>query len=242
MKKLSIKIPKPCHEDWNAMDTTEKGKFCKSCTKEVFDFTKYSDEQLIKRFTMEGDLCGRFTASQLNRNLILQRKKNHNYISYAFSGLLSLILLNSNTIKAQERSTIIQTNKKFTSIKLENTRVTDSITITGTVLDEENIALPGAIIIIKGTVNGTSTNHQGKFTINCFINDILEVTYIGYKDIYFKATKNNSLTLNLEYDSESLSTGIIITGVSYKRWIGGNLFTRFTNLFRKNNKNPKHRF
>jgi len=51
---------------------TKKGKFC---TKEVFDFTTFSDEQLIKRLEKDDDLCGRFTVNLLNRNLVLQRKK-----------------------------------------------------------------------------------------------------------------------------------------------------------------------
>jgi len=242
MRELNITIPEPCHEDWNTMTPTEKGKFCNSCTKEVFDFTHYSDEQLIKRFEKEGDLCGRFTTNQLNRDLVLQRKKNHNYISYAFTGFLSLLLLNSNSSKAQDKQATIQTDKKFTSIPLQNTRVTDSITVSGIVFDETNIPLPGATIIIKGTVSATATDYEGKFSLNCSINDTLEVNYVGYKNILFKAIKNNSVKLNLEFDPETVSTGIVITAVSNKRWIGANLFTRFTNIFRKDNKNAKYRF
>lgn len=165
MRKLNITIPEPCNEEWSTMTSTEKGQFCNSCTKEVFDFTHYSDEQLIKRFEKEGDLCGRFTTTQLDRDLVLQRKKNHNYLSYAFSGLLSLFLLNSSNSKAQEKPNTIQTDKKFTSIPLQNTQVTDSITVSGTVLDETNMPLPGATVVIKGTTTGVSTDFDGKFSL-----------------------------------------------------------------------------
>ncbi|PHS10077.1 MAG: hypothetical protein COA88_03370 [Kordia sp.] len=179
MKKLNITIPKPCNEDWNTMTFTEKGTFCNSCTKEVFNFTHYSDEQLIKRFEKEGDLCGRFTTTQLNRDLVLQRKKSHNYLSYAFSGIFSLLLLNSSSSLAQEKPKTIQTDKKFTSIPLHNTRTTDSISVTGTILNETNMPLPGATVLIKGTTNGTSTDFDGIFSLDCKTGDILVVSYVG---------------------------------------------------------------
>ncbi|NQY30083.1 MAG: carboxypeptidase-like regulatory domain-containing protein [Flavobacteriaceae bacterium] len=332
------------------MTSTEKGKFCNSCTKEIFDFTHYSDEQLIKRFEKEGDLCGRFTTTQLNRDLVLQRKKSHNYLSYAFSGIFSLLLLNSDSSKAQEKPKTIQTDKKFTSIPLHNTHVADSITVTGTVLDETNMPLPGATVLIKGTINGASTDFDGKFSLECKNTDVIIISYVGYfeyetpvektvhvnlkldkslgnvvvtamgfvrkqneintslklKDSIKKATINEKVTgivldetnmplpgagilikgtttgtytdfdgvfsldckasdilvisyigyhdnemtidkdtikINLDPDS-SHEDIVIVTGGIYakKRWIGANLFTRFTNLFRKDNKNPKYRF
>ncbi|EDM43528.1 hypothetical protein SCB49_00725 [unidentified eubacterium SCB49] len=47
-KAIKISIPEPCHEDWNKMTTTERGAFCKVCTKEVIDFTKKIDEDIVK--------------------------------------------------------------------------------------------------------------------------------------------------------------------------------------------------
>jgi len=241
MKKINITIPEPCHQDWNIMTSTEKGKFCSSCTKEVFDFTHYSDEQLIKRFEKEGDLCGRFNSTQLNRVLILQRKKNHIYMSYAFSGLFSLLLLNSSSSKAQEKPKTIQTEKKYTSIPLQNTKTTDSTTVTGTVLDETNMPLPGTTVLIKGTTNGTSTNFDGKFSLECKKGDSINISYVGYEDTSFEITENNSQYIKFNmilYDF----LGEVVIEHTKKRWIGGNLFTRFTNVFRKDNKNPKYRF
>lgn len=237
MKNLKITIPEPCHKDWSKMSNTEKGKFCNYCIKEIFDFTSFSDEQLIKHFEKEGDLCGRFTTNQLDRSLVLQRKKQYNYLSYAFSGIFSLLLLNTTPVKAQGKPKTIQTDKKFVSIPLQNTSVKDSITISGTILDETNYPLPGAIIIVKGTTVGTSTDYDGKFNIECKKTDTLNISYIGYQDVLHKVIENSNTNIKLVLEEEVL--GEMITVYGKKRWIGGNIFTRITNIFRKHNKNPK---
>lgn len=67
---MKITIPKPCHENWNAMTPEEKGRFCSVCSKTVRDFTVASDQEIIEVFSHSSeDICGNFYKSQLNRNL-----------------------------------------------------------------------------------------------------------------------------------------------------------------------------
>ena len=67
---MKITIPKPCHENWDLMTPTEKGRFCAICTKVVRDFTECSDEEIISEITStEQKICGNFKENQLNRNL-----------------------------------------------------------------------------------------------------------------------------------------------------------------------------
>lgn len=66
---LKISIPKPCHEDWEAMTPNLQGRHCTACTKTVVDFTSMPDEA-IKYFLLrqqEKTLCGRFRNEQLQR-------------------------------------------------------------------------------------------------------------------------------------------------------------------------------
>lgn len=250
-QKLNISIPEPCHEDWNNMTSTQKGRFCEVCTKEVVDYTSFSDEQLIKYLNREQHLCGRFNKQQLNRDLVLDRKKRNNFSSYITASLFSIFLFNSNVTKAQEKPKTEQTDKKYTSIPLPNTLAKDSITISGTVLDENNLPLPGATILIKGSKTGTSTDFDGVFSLKCKKSDHIKISYIGYETKYIIATQINSINLIPDTSLEEIviTGGIgykrthITGGVTYlkKRWIVGNLFTRFTNIFRKEKKNPKFR-
>lgn len=56
-----------------------------------------------------------------------------------------------------------------------------SAQISGTVMDEDGAALPGASIIIKGSTMGTTTDFDGNFTIEAAMGDILVVSYIGFE-------------------------------------------------------------
>jgi hypothetical protein len=60
-------IPKPCHEDWYKMTPDEKGAFCKSCNKSVYDFTNKNEEQVeaILASAKGKEVCGRFDSTQL---------------------------------------------------------------------------------------------------------------------------------------------------------------------------------
>jgi hypothetical protein len=66
-----ISIPKPCHEDWNAMTPNEQGRHCNACAKTVVDFTAMSDEDVKYFFLHKNEkVCGRFMPAQLH-NLVI---------------------------------------------------------------------------------------------------------------------------------------------------------------------------
>jgi hypothetical protein len=76
MKKINLSIPKPCHENWNAMTPSEKGKFCGSCQKTVIDFTEMSDRQIAEFFKKPpSSVCGRVYNDQLHRDIVIPRKR-----------------------------------------------------------------------------------------------------------------------------------------------------------------------
>lgn len=55
--------------------------------------------------------------------------------------------------------------------------------ITGTVLDEDGGPLPGASVVVRGSTTGTTTDFEGKFSINASGGDTLVVSYIGFETI-----------------------------------------------------------
>ena len=50
----------------------------------------------------------------------------------------------------------------------------------GVVVDENNDPLPGASVVIKGTTTGTTTDFDGKFSIDIDQGDVILVSYVGF--------------------------------------------------------------
>ncbi len=48
--KTSLRIEKPCHENWNNMLPEEQGKFCSKCAKTVMDFTTKTTDEIVDFF------------------------------------------------------------------------------------------------------------------------------------------------------------------------------------------------
>jgi len=65
-----------------------------------------------------------------------------------------------------------------------------SIDVHGTVLDENNEPLVGAIVKVKGGTNSVATNPKGEFTLkNVDENAILTISFLGYETQEVKASK-----------------------------------------------------
>ncbi len=95
--KMKIRIPEPCHEDWNNMTPKEQGRHCASCDKTVVDFTNMSDRQIAETLQNNVSSCGRFSRYQLDRNLILhsEPQKHFGLLKLAACAILSVNLLNA---------------------------------------------------------------------------------------------------------------------------------------------------
>ncbi|RZJ73911.1 hypothetical protein [Flavobacterium sp.] len=66
-KRQNLSIPKPCHENWDAMSASPSGKFCASCAKNVIDFAQKSEKEILELLNKSnGEVCGRFKKSQID--------------------------------------------------------------------------------------------------------------------------------------------------------------------------------
>jgi len=89
--------------------------------------------------------------------------------------------------------------------------------LTGTVLDENNVPLPGASIVIKGSETGVATDFDGNFEIELPQgNDIILVSYIGYVSQEYDTSKQNSATIILQPDAQNLDE-VVVTALGIKK-------------------------
>ncbi len=160
-KSIKITIPEPCHEDWNKMTPTEQGKFCAQCSKEVFDFTNASDEELYKKVQAGASLCGRFKKDQLDREIKLERKKGHSLLPYAASLILPASILTTNIAEAKvETKPMISLDVGVHSEKAQ-------VTITGYITDSHGIPINNAEVIVLETSHSVRTGPDGYYQIKC---------------------------------------------------------------------------
>ena len=90
--RIAISIPKPCHEDWNAMTPdpgSEAGRaprFCDSCQHSVADLTTASDAELVALFTSDAKPIDRTFFWRIDRSNRKQKAIRHGKWKYINDG------------------------------------------------------------------------------------------------------------------------------------------------------------
>ena len=89
--------------------------------------------------------------------------------------------------------------------------------ITGTVVDENKMPLPGASILVKGLNIGLSTDFDGNFSLNVpETGEVLVVSYLGYMTKELVISKNLTFNIQLDIDTNTLDE-IVVVGYGTQR-------------------------
>ena len=82
--------------------------------------------------------------------------------------------------------------------------------ISGKILDEEQMPVPGVNVVIKGTTIGTITGGDGSFTMQAADNDVLVITYIGYTTEEIPVKGPGPYSVSLVPDVVGLSEVVVV--------------------------------
>lgn len=88
--------------------------------------------------------------------------------------------------------------------------------ISGKIVDNAGVPLPGANVVIKGTSKGVQTDFDGKFSINASANSTLIFSYIGMDDTSVLVGNKTSLNIVLKSSSQSLDE-VVVVGYGTKK-------------------------
>lgn len=83
------------------------------------------------------------------------------------------------------------------------------VTIKGKVTDSNGNPIIGANIVEKGTANGTITDMDGKFSLDVKEGVIIDISFIGYKTLEVRASKNMNVVL---LEDTELMEEVVVTG------------------------------
>ena len=84
-------------------------------------------------------------------------------------------------------------------------------TITGTVVDQNNLPVVGATVMISNSANGTATDSNGQFTLSGVTdNDELQISFLGYKTVTMQVGTRTAIAATLEEDSGYLDEVVVV--------------------------------
>ena len=165
---VSVHIPQPCAESWDAMLPTGPGRHCAACQKTVVDFTEKTDAEILAYLAQAmGDTCGRFGNDQLNRPLLpalvaRPASRWHAWLALAFA----MWGLRAGPAAAGARwagpSSTVHPPKKTGTKPI----TVASKLLRGTVRDAAtHEPLAGAAIFLKGENRSAVTDVNGRFSL-----------------------------------------------------------------------------
>lgn len=234
MRPLKIHVPNPCSENWNKMLPTQQGRICTTCSTEVTDFTKFTNEELKAWLNKVGDkrVCGNFRKFQLedfNRDQGAKRSWFSISSKLLVASCLTLFVdAKANVgMKPPQVQIVVQQHAFLAedfSLTRQNMDSDSLITINGMVkAEDDNAPLYGVWVGVKGSDQHVVTDVNGKFSIQVAKARTVNLVFksIGYdhwtEKIYLK--KNTSLTVLMKM-SEVLLGELVITRPSLlqKTW------------------------
>ncbi|MBC9794716.1 SusC/RagA family TonB-linked outer membrane protein [Sinomicrobium weinanense] len=88
--------------------------------------------------------------------------------------------------------------------------------VTGTITDPENTPLPGVSIVIMGSTTGTTSDFDGKYSINASEGDVLQFSYVGMTTVTRTVGESDIIDIVLEEDAEALDE-VVVTALGIER-------------------------
>ncbi|WP_445756775.1 SusC/RagA family TonB-linked outer membrane protein [Polaribacter sp.] len=120
----------------------------------------------------------------------------------------SLADSNVNFRLAEDNTIVIKENNKTDNLKIVNDQ---QYQVSGTITDQANQPLPGASILEKGTINGTQSDFDGKFSITLKSqNSVLVVSYLGFKTIEVSVIGKSTINVKLTEALNNLDEVVLI--------------------------------
>lgn len=87
----------------------------------------------------------------------------------------------------------------------------NNVTVTGKVTSQENnSALPGVNVVVKGTTTGTTTNAEGAYTISAPANSTIVFSFIGFLSEEVSIGNRTTVDIGLAPDIKALTEVVVI--------------------------------
>ena len=213
-----VTIADPCTQNWDEMEKGAGFNFCKACSKNVIDFSGYTNAEIIKVLSNASStsICGRLSQTQLNQlnyHLSIVPVTNRNWMKY-----LGVLAIGASIFIHDAKAETFK--KPVEIVKSINDRADDKKPIVvkkiyGYVFDVNNKPAAGIRLVLAGTKLFASTDKDGRYEIT--LDTLFDVKhnqlvvesarYAAVLALDFSKEKQNNLKLN---KAEQMIMGVII--------------------------------
>ena len=90
-------------------------------------------------------------------------------------------------------------------------------TVTGTIIDESGVPIPGVNVLVQGTSKGVVADFDGNFSIEVSVGDMLEISFLGMETQNITIKNYNPLSITLLADAEELESVVVVGYGTQKR-------------------------
>ncbi|OWK71101.1 hypothetical protein [Pedobacter sp. AJM] len=159
-----VTIAEPCTQHWDEMEKESGFAFCTACSKNVIDFTNYTNAEIISVLTQAStSICGRLTVTQLNQlnYYLLVKPANRNWMKY-----LGVLAIGVAIFTQDARAAIPRVATEITaqSTVKEDDKKPDTVTrISGVILGLDKKPRSGIRVVILNTKYHTITDEAGRY-------------------------------------------------------------------------------
>jgi hypothetical protein len=195
--KIKLTIPEPCHENWNNMTPTEKGKHCAVCDKEVFDMTGIPEKEVAEKISQieSGNVCARIPNAYLDKKIELHAAAMGKYGKMGAAGALITAVAFTPMISIPDSDLSAITEKN--TLQISN----PSIQMNGTIVNEKGEIIPGVRVIIEQNNHKAFTTSlaNGRFVFHLDSQKItngkaiLKLEKVGFESIEREISINGNM-------------------------------------------------
>lgn len=182
-----VTIAEPCLQNWDEMDKGDGFNFCKACSKNVIDFSGYTNAEIISVLAgASSSLCGRLSNTQLNQlnyHLSVVPTTNRNWMKY-----LGVLAIGMSVFVMDARAENFKTPIEITDNINKRTDVAKPVVpkkIYGYVIGLDNKPAVGIRLTIADTQFFALTDKNGRYEITL--------------DDKFNVSKNKLVVESLQY-------------------------------------------
>lgn len=109
------------------------------------------------------------------------------------------------------------TGNNIAIVRQQEVKSTPMSTISGKVTDDKGNPIPGATVIIHGTTQGVATDIDGKYTLTVRPDDILQISFIGYKTETVPVKGKTRLNIALNPTAENIEEVTVVAFGTQKK-------------------------